>query len=205
MATERAARNMPIMVKNDETRRGLWDLSRAHRILNLEGHNDMSLGHCSMRDPWERGVWLKRGNIGLEEVHEQMRRRHYSLRTEEAYAHWIKRFIWFSGKRHPRVLGEAEQRLVGGLPRAPDEQLGERAVARGVVRALPHRILRARDLRQERREVGPADSRVRDLVGAVVLARRHYSPPPSALVRRSVISPMSSTPMARSSSIASIT
>src|SRR5438046_348271 len=65
MATERAARNMPIMVKNDEARRALWDLSRAHRILDLEGHNDMSLGHCSMRDPWERGVWLKRGNIGL--------------------------------------------------------------------------------------------------------------------------------------------
>ena len=67
---ERAGRNMPIMVKNDEVRRGLWDLARAHRILELEGHNDMSLGHCSMRDPWDRGVWLKRGNIGLEEVHE---------------------------------------------------------------------------------------------------------------------------------------
>ncbi len=61
---------MPIMVKNDEVRRGLWDLSRAHRILDLEGHNDMSLGHCSMRDPWGRGVWLKRANIGLEEVTE---------------------------------------------------------------------------------------------------------------------------------------
>jgi L-fuculose-phosphate aldolase len=71
MPSERAGRNMPIMAKNDETRRGLWDLSRAHRILDLEGHNDMSLGHCSMRDPWERGVWLKRGNIGLEEVHEE--------------------------------------------------------------------------------------------------------------------------------------
>jgi L-fuculose-phosphate aldolase len=67
---ERRARNMPIMVKNDEVRRGLWDLARAHRILELEGHNDMSLGHCSMRDPWDRGVWLKRGNIGLEEVQE---------------------------------------------------------------------------------------------------------------------------------------
>src|ERR687896_553763 len=55
MASERAGRNMPIMAKNDDTRRGLWDLARAHRI----------------RDPWERGVWLKRGNIGLEEVHEE--------------------------------------------------------------------------------------------------------------------------------------
>jgi L-fuculose-phosphate aldolase len=67
---ERLARNMPIMAKNDVVRRGLWDLARTHRILDMEGHNDMSLGHCSMRDPWGRGVWLKRANIGLEEVHE---------------------------------------------------------------------------------------------------------------------------------------
>lgn len=68
---ERLARNMPIMAKNDEVRRGLWDIARAHRILDFEGHNDMSLGHCSMRDPWGRGVWLKRANIGLEEVTEE--------------------------------------------------------------------------------------------------------------------------------------
>jgi L-fuculose-phosphate aldolase len=47
---------------------GLEDLARAHRILDLEGHNDMSLGHLSWRDPLGRGLWLKRGNIGLEEV-----------------------------------------------------------------------------------------------------------------------------------------
>ena len=46
----------------------LRDLARAHRILDLEGHNDMSLGHLSWRDPLGRGLWLKRGNIGLEEV-----------------------------------------------------------------------------------------------------------------------------------------
>src|SRR5512134_448661 len=44
----------------------------------------------------------------LEQVHEEIRRRHYSRRTEEAYVHWIKRFIYFSGRRHPRDLGEAE-------------------------------------------------------------------------------------------------
>ena len=48
----------------------LRDLARAHRILDLEGHNDMSLGHLSWRDPLGRGLWLKRGNIGLEEVTE---------------------------------------------------------------------------------------------------------------------------------------
>ena len=62
--------NKPSMVKNDEVRRALCDIARAHRILDLEGHNDMSLGHLSYRDPWSRGVWLKRGNIGLDEVGE---------------------------------------------------------------------------------------------------------------------------------------
>ena len=34
--------------------------------------------------------------------------RHYSPRTGEAYLQWIKRFIVFSGKRHPRELGAPE-------------------------------------------------------------------------------------------------
>jgi integrase len=41
-------------------------------------------------------------------VHEAVRRLHYSRRTEEAYVHWIKRFIFWSGRRHPATLGEAE-------------------------------------------------------------------------------------------------
>jgi len=44
----------------------------------------------------------------LDQVHEAIRRVYYSRRTEEAYVHWIKRFIYFSGRRHPAVLGEAE-------------------------------------------------------------------------------------------------
>ena len=37
----------------------------------------------------------------LEEVRHAIRVRHYSLRTEDAYLGWIKRFILFHGKRHP--------------------------------------------------------------------------------------------------------
>jgi len=37
----------------------------------------------------------------LHRVREAIRRKHYSRRTEETYIHWIKRFIYFSGKRHP--------------------------------------------------------------------------------------------------------
>src|SRR6266540_2218387 len=41
----------------------------------------------------------------LDHVRAAIRLRHYSLRTEETYVHWIKRFIIFHGKRHPRELG----------------------------------------------------------------------------------------------------
>ena len=42
------------------------------------------------------------------QVHDTIRRKYYSRRTEEAYVHWIKRFIYFTGKRHPAALGEPE-------------------------------------------------------------------------------------------------
>ncbi len=41
-------------------------------------------------------------------VRRAMRIRHYSRRTEEAYVAWIRRFVVFHGKRHPRELGEPE-------------------------------------------------------------------------------------------------
>jgi site-specific recombinase XerD len=44
----------------------------------------------------------------MDLVHEAARRRYFSRRTEEAYGHWIRRFVYFYGRRHPRELGEAE-------------------------------------------------------------------------------------------------
>ncbi|MDO8680368.1 MAG: phage integrase N-terminal SAM-like domain-containing protein, partial [Acidobacteriota bacterium] len=44
----------------------------------------------------------------LDRVREAIRTRHYSRRTEEAYVHWIRRYIVFHGKAHPSTLG-AEQ------------------------------------------------------------------------------------------------
>jgi len=37
-----------------------------------------------------------------------VRARHCSLRTEEAYVGWVKRFVLFHGKRHPQNMGEPE-------------------------------------------------------------------------------------------------
>jgi integron integrase len=44
----------------------------------------------------------------LDRVRHLMRLRHYSLRTEEAYVGWIRRYILFHGKRHPRELDERD-------------------------------------------------------------------------------------------------
>jgi site-specific recombinase XerD len=41
-------------------------------------------------------------------VREEIRKRHYSRRTEKSYIGRIRRFILFHGKRHPAEMGEAE-------------------------------------------------------------------------------------------------
>jgi integrase len=41
----------------------------------------------------------------LDHVRERLRYLHYSLRTEEAYVHWIRAFVRFHAPRHPRELG----------------------------------------------------------------------------------------------------
>src|SRR5437870_6246411 len=46
----------------------------------------------------------------LDEVRAVARMKHFSLRTEEAYAGWIKRYILFHHKRHPVEMGEEEIR-----------------------------------------------------------------------------------------------
>lgn len=44
----------------------------------------------------------------LDLVRDKIRVKHYSIRTETQYVHWIKRFIFFHGKRHPREMGAAQ-------------------------------------------------------------------------------------------------
>lgn len=41
----------------------------------------------------------------LDEVRRQVRYHHYSIRTEEAYVHWIRAYVRFHGLRHPGTLG----------------------------------------------------------------------------------------------------
>ena len=43
-----------------------------------------------------------------EQLREVIRFKHYSIRTETMYWHWMRRFILFHGKKHPREMGAAE-------------------------------------------------------------------------------------------------
>ncbi|MFZ2724714.1 MAG: integron integrase [Methylococcaceae bacterium] len=44
----------------------------------------------------------------LDQVRDKIRLKHYSIRTEQSYVEWIKRFILFHHKRHPKEMGVVE-------------------------------------------------------------------------------------------------
>ncbi len=44
----------------------------------------------------------------LDQLRSQIRYMHYSIRTEEAYVHWVRAFVRFHGLRHPAELGYGE-------------------------------------------------------------------------------------------------
>ncbi|MHB1292506.1 MAG: integron integrase [Sulfuricella sp.] len=69
----------------------------------------------------------------LDEVRDRLRLKHYSLRTEQSYVDWIKRYIWFHDKRHPLDLG----------PREVEAFLTDLAVARKVSASTQNQALAA--------------------------------------------------------------
>lgn len=44
----------------------------------------------------------------LDQLRDRIRLKHYSLRTEQAYMQWVKRYIYFHGKRHPAEMSKSE-------------------------------------------------------------------------------------------------
>ncbi len=44
----------------------------------------------------------------LDQLQDEIRRRNLSLRTEQTYRHWNRRFILYHGKKHPKDMGEPE-------------------------------------------------------------------------------------------------
>lgn len=44
----------------------------------------------------------------LDRLRDRLRLKHYSIRTEQQYVHWVKRFVFFHDKKHPQTMGAAE-------------------------------------------------------------------------------------------------
>ena len=44
----------------------------------------------------------------LDQVREVIRKKHYSIRAEQIYGDWIRKYILFHKKRHPKDMGESE-------------------------------------------------------------------------------------------------
>lgn len=44
----------------------------------------------------------------IDELRKKLRYKHMSYRTEQAYVGWVRRFIVFHHKRHPREMGKSE-------------------------------------------------------------------------------------------------
>src|SRR2546428_9274468 len=92
----------------------------------------------------------------LERVRQTFRAQRYSRNTEEAYLRWMRRFMLFHGKRHPRELGEgdvtallahladdgasasAQNQAASAIPLLSEVALGERRASRDALgRAQP--------------------------------------------------------------------
>jgi hypothetical protein len=56
------------------------------------------------------GMELNQSSTLLGRVREVIRYKHYSIRTERCYVEWVRRFVAFHGRRHPREMGADEVR-----------------------------------------------------------------------------------------------
>ena len=77
------------------------------------------MGVAVAGEPWLSGSMERWWRVGerreapparsrlLDQVRAALRMRHYSCRTEGAYAGWIRRYIAFRGKRHPACSSAA--------------------------------------------------------------------------------------------------
>jgi hypothetical protein len=57
----------------------------------------------------------------MDQLHEALQSRHYSRRTEQAYCHWVRRFIFFHNVRHPAEMAEPESNAFLTHPAAKEK------------------------------------------------------------------------------------
>jgi len=79
-------------------------------VLNLTyAQNEIHFGLDYENRRWVNPFQSRQFLRGLfEATREKIRTRHLAFRTEQAYLHWIRRYVKFHGRRHPRDMGAAE-------------------------------------------------------------------------------------------------
>lgn len=78
----------------------------------------------------------------LDQVRSRVRTMGYSLKTEESYVHWIRRFILFHGKRHPAGMGKQEvEQFLSHLAVAQDVAASTQNVALAAILFLYREVL----------------------------------------------------------------
>src|SRR3954464_13182555 len=78
--------------------RNSWSQGRNGRLLEVP------------RDVLEEVIPNPKGKL-LEQVREVMRLRHYSIRTEQSYCDWIRRYVKFHGLKSREELFPAEPKV----------------------------------------------------------------------------------------------
>lgn len=90
----------------------------------------------------DRANAAQKGRL-IEDVRRRLRTRHYSLRTEQAYVAWVRRFILASGKRHPAEMGEKEvEHFLSALANEADVAAGTQNQALSALLFLYRHVLR---------------------------------------------------------------
>jgi integron integrase len=72
-------------------------------------HGDVrNMNHLPQNAPPYKTAYMGSRPRLLDQVRNKIRLKHYSIRTEQSYVNWIKRFIFFHNKRHPKEMGHKE-------------------------------------------------------------------------------------------------
>jgi integron integrase len=106
LSAQAAARNALLLLYSDVLQQALGDIP----VARLRAGSDLAqqtFGHlesCPDATPTRQPKLL-------DQVREVLRARQYALNTEECYLNWIRRFILFHDKRHPRDMGKIEVEL----------------------------------------------------------------------------------------------
>ena len=93
-------------------------------------------------------------------MRERIRTKHYSIRTEAQYVQWVRRFILYHGKRHPRDVGAPEVEAFLALSSSLNGRAMPKTWRKKYINARPDPSVL---------EVFPNEAAITQLVGAILL------------------------------------